>query len=100
MPTMAGAFAYDLYKSRNILSLNDGALIGVGFVMAFISGVFVVRYLLDYVSRHGFKLFGWWRLIVGSVGLAALLVWGKLCHYFRADSLQMALFCASGAHVP
>ena len=52
------------------------ALIGVGFVMAFISGVFVVRYLLDYVSRHGFKLFGWWRLIVGSVGLAALLVWG------------------------
>ncbi len=44
--------------------------------MAFISGVFVVRYLLDYVSRHGFKLFGWWRLIVGSVGLAALLVWG------------------------
>jgi undecaprenyl-diphosphatase len=73
---MAGAFAYDLYKSRNILSLNDGALIGVGFVMAFISGVFVVRYLLDYVSRHGFKLFGWWRLIVGSVGLAALLVWG------------------------
>ncbi|KAB2673763.1 undecaprenyl-diphosphate phosphatase [Brucella tritici] len=76
MPTMAGAFAYDLYKSRDMLSFNDAALIGVGFVMAFISGVFVVRYLLDYVSRHGFKLFAWWRLIVGSVGLAALLVWG------------------------
>ena len=75
MPTMAGAFAYDLYKSRDILSFNDGALIGVGFVMAFISGVFVVRYLLDYVSRHGFKLFAWWRLIVGSAGLAALLIW-------------------------
>lgn len=76
MPTMAGAFVYDLYKSRNILSFNDGALIGVGFVMAFISGIFVVRYLLDYVSRHGFKLFGWWRLIVGALGMAALLIWG------------------------
>jgi undecaprenyl-diphosphatase len=76
MPTMAGAFAYDLYKSRDMLTMNDGALIAVGFVMAFISGVFVVRYLLDYVSRHGFKLFAWWRLIVGSAGLAALLIWG------------------------
>ena len=76
MPTMAGAFAYDLYKSRDILSFNDGALIGVGFVMAFISGVFVVRYLLDYVSRHGFKLFAWWRLIVGALGMAALMIWG------------------------
>jgi undecaprenyl-diphosphatase len=59
-----------------MLTMNDGALIAVGFVMAFISGVFVVRYLLDYVSRHGFKLFAWWRLIVGSAGLAALLIWG------------------------
>ncbi|MBC2886222.1 undecaprenyl-diphosphate phosphatase [Ochrobactrum sp. CM-21-5] len=76
MPTMAGAFGYDLYKSHSGLSVNDGALITVGFICAFISGVFVVRYLLDYVSRHGFKLFGWWRLIVGSAGLAGLLIWG------------------------
>lgn len=76
MPTMIGAFAYDLYKTHNQLTFNDGALIAVGFVMAFISGVFVVRYLLDYVSRHGFKLFGWWRLIVGAAGMAALMVWG------------------------
>jgi undecaprenyl-diphosphatase len=76
MPTMAGAFTYDLYKSHNMLSMNDGALIAVGFVMAFISGVFVVRHLLDYVSRHGFKLFAWWRLIVGALGMAALLIWG------------------------
>ncbi|PRD43291.1 undecaprenyl-diphosphatase [Phyllobacterium phragmitis] len=76
MPTMAGAFVYDLFKNRNILSMDDAAIIGVGFVMAFISGVFVVRHLLDYVSRHGFALFAWWRLIVGAVGLAALLIWG------------------------
>ncbi len=76
MPTMAGAFAYDLYKSRGMLTFNDGALIAVGFVFAFICAVFVVRSLLDYVSRHGYTLFAWWRLIVGAAGLAALSVWG------------------------
>ncbi|KAA2242075.1 undecaprenyl-diphosphate phosphatase [Salinarimonas soli] len=76
MPTMAGAFAYELLKSYKDLSLSDGALIGVGFLAAFLSGLVVVRLLLDYVSRHGFALFGWWRLVVGSAGLAGLIVFG------------------------
>lgn len=74
MPTMAGAFAYDLFKNRDVLTLNDASLIAIGFVAAFISGVFVVRYLLDYVSRHGFALFAYWRVIVGTVGLIALIL--------------------------
>jgi len=76
MPTMAGAFTYDLYKNRDVLSAADLPVIGVGFVAAFIMAVIVVRYLLDYVSKHGFALFAWWRLIVGTVGLIALLIWG------------------------
>lgn len=72
MPTMAGAFAYDLYKNRNVLSFDDAVLIGAGFVTAFIAGVFVVRYLLDYVSRYGFALFAWWRIVVGTAGLIGL----------------------------
>ena len=74
MPTMAGAFGYDLIKNRHILTLNDASLIVVGFIAAFIAGVFVVRYLLDYVSRHGFGLFAWWRLVVGTLGLIALIL--------------------------
>ena len=73
MPTMAGAFAYDLYKNRDVLSAADLPVIAVGFVAAFVMAVIVVRYLLDYVSRHGFALFAWWRLIVGALGLVALL---------------------------
>jgi undecaprenyl-diphosphatase len=72
MPTMAGAFAYDLYKNRDALSFNDGVLIGAGFITAFIAGVFVVKYLLDYVSKHGFSLFAWWRILVGALGLIGL----------------------------
>ena len=77
MPTMAGAFAYDLYKNWSILKPEDITNIALGFVVAFISAVFVVRHLLAYVSRHGFALFGWWRIIVGGVAIGALLVLGQ-----------------------
>ena len=76
MPTMAGAFAYDLYKNWSVIDTGDVAHIALGFVTAFIAAVIVVRYLLQFVSRHGYALFGWWRLIVGGLGLGALLVLG------------------------
>ncbi len=72
LPTMAGAFAYDILQNRDVL---DGAAlseIAVGLICAFISAVLVVRWLLDFVSRHGYAPFGWWRIIVGSVALLAL----------------------------
>ena len=72
MPTMAGAFAYDLYQNYARLSADDVSYIAIGFVAAFVSGVFVVRSLLDFVSNHGFTFFAWWRIIVGTAGLIAL----------------------------
>ena len=72
MPTMAGAFAYDLYKNRDVLSTDDLGIIAIGFVAAFVTAVFVVRHVLDYVGKSGFALFAWWRIIVGAAGLAAL----------------------------
>ena len=76
MPTMVGAFAYDLYKNYAGLTLDDVQGIALGFVVAFVSGVVVVRYLLDFVSSHGFALFAWWRILVGGMGLGALFVLG------------------------
>jgi undecaprenyl-diphosphatase len=76
MPTMTGAFAFDLYKNWAILRPQDIDNIAIGFVTAFIAAVFVVRHLLGYVSRHGFALFGWWRIIVGGLALGAMLVLG------------------------
>lgn len=74
MPTMAGAFAYDLYKNRDVLDTSALGEIGVGFAMAFISAVVVVKWVLGYVSRHGYALFGWWRIIVGSLALLFLIM--------------------------
>ena len=76
MPTMAGAFAYDLYKSYAFLDAATVRGIALGFVVSFVAGVIVVRYLLDFVSRHGFAPFAWWRIVVGGLGLGALFVLG------------------------
>ena len=72
MPTMAGAFAFDLWKSRHVLDASALTEIVVGFVAAFVSAVLVVRWTLDFVSRRGFAVFGWWRIIVGTLALAGL----------------------------
>jgi undecaprenyl-diphosphatase len=76
MPTMAGAFAYDLYKNRGQLSADDVVLVAIGFVAAFVAGLIVVKKLLDVVSNYGFKPFAYWRIIVGAVGLALLVAVG------------------------
>ena len=72
MPTMAGAFAYDLYKNHAQMTADNTMLIAVGFATSFVCAWIVVKTFLDYVPRHGFALFAWWRVIVGSLGLIAL----------------------------
>jgi undecaprenyl-diphosphatase len=72
LPTMGAAVAYDLFKSRDLLDFSALSEIAIGFAVAFVTAVLVVKWVLDYVGRHGFALFGWWRIIVGSVALAAL----------------------------
>jgi undecaprenyl-diphosphatase len=74
MPTMTGAFAYDLYKNWSILTPDDVSHIVLGFIAAFVTGAIVVRYMLDFISKRGLSFFGWWRLLVGGIGLGALAV--------------------------
>ena len=68
MPTMAGAFAYDLYKNRDVLSFDDATVIAVGFVAPLSRRCSWCGGLLDFVSRRGYAVFGWWRIAVGIGG--------------------------------
>ena len=72
IPTMVGAFVYDFYKSRAEMTTDHLGIIAIGFVVSFITAIIVVKTFLGYVTRHGFALFAWWRVIVGTLGLVAL----------------------------
>jgi undecaprenyl-diphosphatase len=72
IPTMIGAFAYDLYKDRADMSADHLSIIAIGFVVSFVTAIIVVRTFLDFVTRNGFAFFAWWRVTVGTLGLIAL----------------------------
>ncbi len=74
LPTMGAAVAYDLYKNRDVLDFAAVWDIAIGFGVAFLTAVLVVRWVLGYVGRNGYALFGWWRIIVGLAAMAALLL--------------------------
>jgi undecaprenyl-diphosphatase len=76
IPTMAGAFTLDLFKSWDQMTGGNTVIVAIGFVTSFVAGLFAVKGLLDYVSQHGFALFAWWRIVVGALGLVGLALVG------------------------
>src|ERR1700758_1290479 len=72
IPTMVGAFAYNFYKNRAEMTTDNLGIVAIGFVVSFITAIIVVKSFLGYVTRHGFVLFAWWRVIIGTLGLIAL----------------------------
>jgi undecaprenyl-diphosphatase len=72
VPTMFGATVFDLWKNRAILNLDAAADIAVGFVVAFIVALFVVRTFIAFIGRYGLKPFGWYRVAAG-LGIIAVL---------------------------
>ncbi len=72
IPTMAGATALDLWRARHEVSLDAWPLIAIGFTVAFLSALLVVRGLVGFVSRHGFAPFAWYRIVAGLAILALL----------------------------
>jgi undecaprenyl-diphosphatase len=67
IPTLLAATGYELVRNRDLLAAGDLAMIGVGFVVAFISALLVVRWLLRYVAHHDFVPFAWYRIAFGLV---------------------------------
>jgi undecaprenyl-diphosphatase len=76
IPIMLGAFGYDAYKNRELLTADLGLEVALGFAAAFLVAVFVVRNLLDFISRNGFAPFAYWRIFVGALGLWGVLLFG------------------------
>jgi undecaprenyl-diphosphatase len=81
IPTLFGATIYSLYKERNLLSLDDLPMFGLGALAAFVSAFLCVRWLLRYISTHDFTLFAWYRIVFGVIVLSTAwsgwLVWAE-----------------------
>jgi undecaprenyl-diphosphatase len=74
IPTMAGAFAVDAFKNRHELMAAQGEipLIAIGFVVSFVVAMLVIRGMLAILTRRGLAPFGWFRILIGGVGLAVI----------------------------
>jgi undecaprenyl-diphosphatase len=72
MPALAGAFLHDLWEVRDQLEPARGLEIAIGFVMAFLAALVVVKPFVRYVARHGFAPFAWYRISLGLALLAAI----------------------------
>jgi undecaprenyl-diphosphatase len=73
IPTMVAASVWDIVQSGAQIDWSFGEIIAIGFVVSFVSGWVVVKAMVDFVARHGFAPFAWWRIVVGVIGLG--LVW-------------------------
>lgn len=73
IPTMAAATGLDLLKNPGVLSAGNLPTLGVGFVAAFVTAFFVIKWLRAFIETHTFVPFGIYRILIGF-GLMWLLV--------------------------
>lgn len=71
IPVMFGASLLKLLKFGFNFSGIEIACLLVGCVVAFIVSIFILQFLLNYIKKHDFKVFGWYRIVLGIVVLAA-----------------------------
>lgn len=74
VPTMVAATGYSLYKHPVAPSSDEFSLLGIGFLVAFISGLLAIKGFIAVVQRAGFKYFGYYRIAVGVLFLLAAYV--------------------------
>lgn len=72
IPIMVGAFTLDAWESRGQLAAANIELLAIGFVTSFIVALVVIKAMLAIVTRQGLAPFGWFRILVGGAGLAAI----------------------------
>ncbi len=80
VPTMLAATVYKLlkfYLEGNSFGHDEIVLLGIGNIVAFVVAMLAIKYFIDFLTRHGFKIFGYYRIIVGAILL--------LLYYFGAE---------------
>lgn len=74
VPTMFAATGYKLLKmfteGNNSFSSDEIQMIAIGNIVAFVVALLAIKFFIDFLTKYGFKIFGWYRIIVGGLILA------------------------------
>ncbi len=70
VPTMCAATGYKLLKGYELLNAENIKLLLFGNVVGFIVAIIAIKSFIGYLSKHGFRIFGWYRIAVGIIILA------------------------------
>lgn len=66
IPVMFGASLLKLVKFGLAFSVLEFFILVIGMVVAFFVSIFVIRFLMSYIKKHDFKIFGWYRIVLGA----------------------------------
>lgn len=69
VPVMLGASLLKLVKFGFTFTGTELAILALGMVTAYIVSVIVIKFLMQYIKKHDFKIFGWYRIILGGIVL-------------------------------
>ncbi len=69
VPVMFGLSALKLFKFGLAFTATEAAILVVGMVVAFIVSVLVIKFLMGYIKKHDFQMFGWYRIVLGIIVL-------------------------------
>ena len=73
VPVMFGASLIKVLKFGLAFTSAEAVILLTGMAVAFVVSVIVIRFLMDYIRKHDFKVFGWYRIILGVVVLGYFL---------------------------
>lgn len=74
IPVMFGASLLKLVKFGFSFSLLELFILAFGMIVAFVVSIFVIRFLMSYIKKHDFKVFGWYRIALGIIVLVFFMV--------------------------
>jgi undecaprenyl-diphosphatase len=80
VPTMAAASAYKLYKQIDIVNTDSLGILAIGSIVAFVVALIAIKFFIAILTKFGFKVFGYYRIVIGSIIIAC---------YFAQIELRM-----------
>ena len=72
VPTMLAASALKLLKNYEVFSKDDVLSLAIGNLVAFVVAMLAIKFFINFLTKHGFRLFGWYRIILGGVLLVLI----------------------------